>query len=87
MRDRLLAAEERKLAQSKERFVKLTSALDAMSPLRVLARGYAIATDRDDNIIRSVEELSVGQTLRVHFFDGSADCTLEDLQRSKEYGW
>ena len=86
MRDRLLAAEERNLSQRKEHFVKLTAALDAMSPLRVLARGYAIAADGDDRSVRSVEELSVGQTLRVHFFDGSAECTVEDLQRSKENG-
>ena len=86
MRERLLAAEERNLSQRKERFVKLTAALDAMSPLRVLARGYAIAADGDDRSVRSVEELSVGQTLRVHFFDGSAECTVEDLQRSKENG-
>ena len=86
MRDRLLAAEERRLSQSRERFVKLTSALDAMSPLRVLTRGYAIAAEPDGRSVRSVEELRVGQTLRVCFFDGSADCRVEDLQRSKENG-
>lgn len=86
MRDRLLAAEERCLSQSRERFVKLTSALDAMSPLRVLTRGYAIAAEPDGRSVRSVEELRVGQTLRVCFFDGSADCRVEDLQRSKENG-
>ena len=86
MRDRLLAAEERRLSQSRERFVKLTSALDAMSPLRVLTRGYAIAAEPDGRSVRSVEELRVGQTLRVCFFDGSADCRVKDLQRSKENG-
>ena len=86
MRDRLLAAKERNLSQRKERFVKLTAALDAMCPLRVLTRGYAIAAGGDGRSIRSVEQLSVGQTLRIHFFDGSADCTVEDLQRSKENG-
>ena len=86
MRDRLLAAEERRLSQSRERFVRLTSALDAMSPLRVLTRGYTIAAEPDGRSVRSVEELRVGQTLRVCFFDGSADCRVEDLQRSKENG-
>ena len=86
MRDRLLAAEERRLSQSRERFVRLTSALDAMSPLRVLTRGYAIAAEPDGRSVRSVEELRVGQTLRVCFCDGSADCRVEDLQRSKENG-
>ena len=86
MRDRLFAAEDRKLAQNKERFVRLAAALDAMSPLRVLTRGYTIASDGEGRSVRSVNELSVGQTLCVHFFDGSADCTVEDLQRSKENG-
>ena len=86
MRDRLLAAEELNISRRKERFVKLTAALDAMSPLRVLTRGYAIAADQDGRSVRSVEELRMGQTLRVRFFDGSADCRVEDLQRSKENG-
>ena len=86
MRDRLLAAEERNLSQSKERFVKLTAALDAMSPLRVLTRGYAIAADEQGRCVRSVEELSIGQTLRLSFSDGMAACRVEDLQRSKENG-
>ena len=42
-RDRLMSAQERLLAGKRAQFIKLTSSLDAMSPLRVLSRGYAIA--------------------------------------------
>ena len=47
LRDRLLASEERQLAEKRQHFVRLGASLDAMSPLRVLSRGYALATGRD----------------------------------------
>ena len=83
MRKLLAAAEERELASSRERFVRLTAALDAMSPLRVLTRGYAIASDGEGRCIRSVEALRPGGRLRLTLADGRADCLVENTQRSK----
>ena len=40
---RLAAAASKKFSVSRERYVRLAAALDAMSPLKVLGRGYAIA--------------------------------------------
>ena len=82
MRDRLTSAEERGLARCRERFVGLTASLDAMSPLRVLTRGYTIAAAEDGSCVKSAAELTVGQRLRLSFSDGSADCLVEDVQRS-----
>ena len=82
MRDRLTAAEERKLAHCRERFVGLTASLDAMSPLRVLTRGYTIAAAEDGSCVKSAADLIVGQRLRLSFSDGSAECRVEDIQRS-----
>ena len=86
MRARLAAAQERELAQSRERFVRLTAALDAMSPLRVLTRGYAIATDGSDRCIRSVTALTPGDRIRLTLADGRADCRVENTQRSVSDG-
>ena len=82
LRDRMLTAEERSLSRSRERFVALTAALDAMSPLRVLSRGYAIASDGSGRCVRSVRELEAGKSLSLRFADGSADCLVEDVRRS-----
>ena len=82
LRDRMLTAEERSLSRSRERFVALTAALDAMSPLRVLSRGYAIASDGSGRCVRSVRELDAGERLTLRFADGSADCLVEDVRRS-----
>ena len=82
LRDRMLTAEERTLSRSRERFVALTAALDAMSPLRVLSRGYAIASDDSGRCVRSVRELEAGEKLTLRFTDGSADCLVEQVRRS-----
>ena len=78
-RDRLLAASERQLAAKRQSFVKLGAALDAMSPLRVLSRGYTVSSDSDGTILKSVKDLQPGQELSVRFLDGTADCRVETI--------
>ena len=77
--ERLLAAQERNTASCKQSFIKLASKLDAMSPLRVLSRGYAIASNEQGETVKSVESLYAGERIKVNFSDGSADCTVESL--------
>lgn len=79
-RDRLLLAQERTLAGKRQRFVKLGASLDAMSPLRVLSRGYTVSTDSQGRTIRSVKQLSDGELLSLRFFDGRAACRVEELE-------
>ena len=76
-RDRLLAAQENRLSASKQRYVRLAASLDAMSPLRVLARGYAIAADGEGNTVRSVKAVSPGDKISLRFADGQARCLVE----------
>ena len=83
MRDRLLAAQERQLAGKKQRFGRLAASLDAMSPLRVLGRGYALASDGAGKLIKSVKELTPGDLIRVRFSDGCADCRVDSLDRGE----
>ena len=80
-RDRLLAAEERKLASGKQAFVRLASALDAMSPLRVLRRGYSLAEDGEGRTVKSAGQLKAGDRVRLRFADGGADCTVDSVTR------
>ena len=81
-RERLAAAEEKVLAGKRQRFVAATAKLDAMSPLKVLTRGYAITHDEKGNSIRSAEQLHSGDKITLRLSDGSADCLVEDVRRS-----
>ena len=82
MRDRLVSAETQKLGRARQQFVALTASLEAMSPLRVLTRGYSIASGENGACIRSVAELAPGDRLRLRLSDGSADCRVLDIKRS-----
>lgn len=85
-RDRLLAAEERQLSGKRQSFVKLGAALDAMSPLRVLSRGYTVSLNSRGETVKSVKELSAGDRLRLRFSDGQADCLVEHVEEGDEHG-
>ena len=79
MRDRLSAAAERKVAAGKQDFVRLAAALDAMSPLRVLTRGYSLTQDAKGRTVRSASQLKTGDRVHLRFAEGGADCTVDSL--------
>ena len=49
--------------------IKLYSKLDALSPLKTLARGYSIA-EKDGKIVHKASELKKGDKLTLRFEDG-----------------
>lgn len=81
IRDRLIAAQEAQLNNSRRKFVALTASLEAMSPLKVLTRGYAIASDSNGKCIKSVNEISAGDQLHLTFSDGSARCVVNSSEK------
>ena len=63
---------------------KAVATLEAFSPLKVLLRGYTIATTEDDmRPIRSISELSPAQRLNLIFSDGQAVCQIEEINTMK----
>ncbi|MEG2939855.1 MAG: exodeoxyribonuclease VII large subunit, partial [Oscillospiraceae bacterium] len=68
--ERLLNIFTRKIAVSRESFVRLAAKLDAMSPLKVITRGYSIATDESGRIIKSVHDTTCGAQLNIKLEDG-----------------
>ena len=79
-RDRLVSAQEHILSEKKHEFVRLTAALDAMSPLKVLSRGYSITTGSGGKNIKSVNEIHAGDKLTVRLADGTARCTVDNVE-------
>ncbi len=58
---------------------RLAAALDALSPLKTLSRGYA-AVSFDGGAVKSAEQLKVGDQITVTFCDGDADCRVERVK-------
>ena len=77
LRTRLIQAAERRLSGQQRRFGALGAKLDALSPLKVLARGYAVAESSGGAVLRSVEDAAPGAHIAVTLRDGTLDCTVD----------
>ena len=51
-----------------------------MSPLAVLGRGYALATDEKGRVLRSAQGVSAGAVVRVRLAEGSLRCRVEETE-------
>jgi len=58
-----------------ERISLAAGKLDSLSPLGVLARGYAIAFDGEGRVIKRASDVNSGERVRVRVSDGDMDCT------------
>lgn len=64
---------QRKLDKEKSRFSATAARLDALSPLKVMSRGYSIVT-KDEKVVISSKKLKKGDRITVGFADGEKNC-------------
>ena len=76
----LAAAMRSRLSRARARLDPLAAALEQISPLRVLERGYAIVQDPAGKVIRRAEEAPVGSALRVRLHRGRLGVTVRESQ-------
>ena len=65
------------LSRKRERFAALAAALDAMSPLKVLGRGYALAQSETGALLRSYRNVTAGDRVSVTLEEGGFTCTVD----------
>lgn len=80
LKTRLIAAQSQQLQRRRQRFVGCTAKLDAMSPLKVLTRGYSIVHNDDGSILRSVSQTEPGREVRVTLTDGSIHAVVSSIK-------
>ena len=73
-REKLAAGLNAALNRERQRFGQLASKLDALSPLKVLGRGYAIPRKGDGGVVRSVSDVIPGDGLKLRVADGEISC-------------
>ena len=61
----------------------LIGKLDALSPLAILERGYSICSRLDGRVVRSIDDISVGDALKVLFTDGEAISEVKEKKTKK----
>lgn len=73
-----IAAAQRTVSQRKERFVHLAASLDAMSPLKVLARGYSLVHRANGSIVKSSNDVKEGEIIKLNLSEGSLNCEVKE---------
>ncbi len=80
---RATSAMQRCTERASRTFAELAGRIDAMSPLRVLDRGYAIAT-AGSRVLSSSDDVQVGDHIAVRLAAGSLDCRVEGAHGAEE---
>ena len=83
LKNRLVSAQTQQLARERHWYVASVSKLDAMSPLKVLTRGYAFAQTEDGTVLKSVEQVEPGQQIAVSLSDGRLSATVMKKEKVK----
>ncbi len=81
---RLQSSARQTVDRSRKRFIQLSSALDAMSPLKVLSRGYSIVLTQSGTLVQSAADVCVGEQLEVVLRNGRLG--VEVMQKEESYG-
>ncbi len=73
----LVSAAEKQLAERQRQYAALCASLDALSPLKVLGRGYAVARTADGRVLRSAKDANVGEKIDLTLEKGRLTCAVE----------
>ena len=80
--NRLATAQTAQLSRKHQRYIALTAKLDAMSPLKVLTRGYAMAQTQKGDVLKSVKQVERGEEITVSLSDGQLTATVMDMKEN-----
>lgn len=84
LRNRLVTAQNQTLSRNNARYIAAVSKLDAMSPLKVLTRGYSVIKTERGEVLRSVSQVELGERIHVLLSDGNLSATVMHKEEADE---
>ena len=79
---RLVGEQKQLINNRKQQFISLTAKLDAMSPLKVLTRGYAVVESSGCNVVSSINQVAVGESISVLLKDGTFNAEISMIKET-----
>lgn len=76
IQDRLSAVSRHIVSSKKEKYIRLGAGLDALSPLKVLGRGYSIVKNEKGQVLKNAKDTAPGDRLNVRLEKGELNCTV-----------
>ena len=87
LKNRMVSVQNQNIDRKNARYVAAISKLDAMSPLKVLTRGYSMAQTEQGKVLRSVRQVEIGERIHISLSDGSLRATvMQKEETSNESG-
>ena len=83
LKNRLVAAQNQNVTRARQRYIAGVSKLEAMSPLKVLSRGYSMTQTERGEVVRSVSQVTLGERIRIRLSDGSLSATVMNKEEGK----
>lgn len=83
LRTRLENGYQLQLSRKQQRYLSCVAKLDAMSPLKVLSRGYAMAQEESGSVIRSVSQVQPGNLVTIRVADGKIRTSVIEIEEEK----
>lgn len=78
LKNRLIYAGNHNIQRSRQAYIANVSKLDAMSPLKVLTRGYSMVQNEQGEVVRSISQVDLGERITVSLADGKLSATVMD---------
>jgi exodeoxyribonuclease VII large subunit len=73
----MTAAARNALLQKRARLERLTSQMEALSPVAILERGYALVFDADGKLVKDAEQVKAGEDIRARVAHGEIEATVK----------
>ena len=82
LKNRLVSSQAQGIHRAKNRYIGVTAKLDAMSPLKVLTRGYAMAQTEEGSVLKSVYQVNPGDKIRISISDGTLSAAVTEVKEN-----
>ena len=82
--DKLFNAMNYKNKELRSSLATVSASLTALNPLAVLARGYGAVFNNENGVIKSVENVRIGDKIKVKLSDGSLIASVENIEREEK---
>jgi len=83
LKNKLFYAQDQTIQRNRQRYIASVSKLDAMSPLKVLTRGYAMTQKENGEVVRSIRQVDLGERMMISLADGKLYATVMEKKEAK----
>ena len=83
LKNRMTAAQNQNSTRKNQQYIAAVSKLDAMSPLKVLSRGYAMTQNKQGDVVRTVKQVELGERITVCLSDGKLSAAVMNKEESE----